>query len=95
MGIACFSFVRAFCDGMNVLILFSVLNKMMGVGIQKGIDGGILLHINSLISIITVKDSFIEACLLLLISSVLRNTFIYLQSIFIAYAGYKIWQDVQ
>src|SRR3989339_627118 len=95
VGITILSFVSAVFDGINVLLLFSILNKMMEVGGQSSLDGGVLLKINSLVSYIPVKDSFIAACLLLLISVVLRNAFIYFQSVASSYAGYKIWQDVQ
>ncbi|MBU0686383.1 MAG: ABC transporter ATP-binding protein/permease [Candidatus Margulisbacteria bacterium] len=95
IGITILSIVSALFDGMNVFVLFSILNSVMGIGAESGLGGGLINLTDFMVKFIPVKDKIIAACLLLIISVVLRNIFSYIQKIYSAYAGFKIWKDIQ
>ncbi|MFC1511506.1 ABC transporter ATP-binding protein [Candidatus Margulisiibacteriota bacterium] len=95
IGILALSISSALFDGMNILFLFSILNSAMGVAAENSMGSGLLKFTNSILRFVPIKDAFVGACVLLMISVLLRNTFLYFQKIFSSYAGYKIWEDFQ
>ncbi|MDD5593349.1 MAG: ABC transporter ATP-binding protein [Candidatus Margulisbacteria bacterium] len=95
VAVTVLSFMTSFFDAVNVVVLFSILNSVVGAKTGEGFGGGITHSIDRLIGILPVKDTVIAACLMLIISIILKNIFSYLQKAVSARASFRIWQDVQ
>ncbi|OGC08505.1 hypothetical protein A2230_08295 [candidate division WOR-1 bacterium RIFOXYA2_FULL_36_21] len=91
-GITILTFASSFFDGINVLILFSILNSAVGINADAG---GIAKIITFILNFFPIKDKLISSCLLLIFSVIFKNGFGYLQSIVSSVAGFKVWQDIQ
>ncbi len=94
-GILTLSVLYAVFEGLNIAILFPIINSVINVDAAAGSGGRFIRILNTLIGIIPIKDIFIAACIFIIIIVFLKNIFRYLQTILSAYASYKIWNDVQ
>lgn len=94
-GILMLSVLYAIFEGLNIAVLFPVINSVINVDVAAGSGGRFIRILNTLIGIIPIKDTFIAACIFIIIIAFLKNIFRYLQTILSAYASYKIWNDVQ
>ena len=95
IGIVALSFANAFFEAINVLFIFSLLSTLMNVGAVGNLGGGVLKAVNMVVGILPIKDPLVAAASLLIASVILRNVFGYLQKVYSAYAGYKIWKNAQ
>jgi ABC-type multidrug transport system fused ATPase/permease subunit len=93
VAIVFLSFMTSFFDGFNVVLLFSILNTMMlNLGAKTSVVGG---KIGFILKIIPLNDPFIAACLLLMLSILLKNLSSYSMSVLSAQGGAKIWYNAQ
>jgi ABC-type multidrug transport system fused ATPase/permease subunit len=60
-----------------------------------GSTSRIMQMLNRLIGIIPISDTFIAACIFVIIIVVCKNIFRYLYMVLSSFASYRIWEDVQ
>lgn len=94
-GVSALSILYAFFEGLNIAVLFPIIDSVIKEGARTGADSAIIRTLNRLIGIMPVKDAFIAACLFIIIAVVLKNIFRYLYMVLSAFASYRIWSDVQ
>lgn len=94
-GIFIFSFLFAFFEGLNIVVLFPLVNSIVAGDANLTGNSTIIKTLNMLIRIIPVKDMFIATCLFLIVVVILKNVFRYIYTVISAFAGYRIWDDIQ
>lgn len=94
-GILALSLLYAVFEGLNVVVLFPIISSVIKGGVAAGGDSGIIQILNRLIKIIPVEDTFIGACIFVIIAVVLKNIFRYAYMVMGSFASYRIWSDVQ
>ena len=94
-GILALSLFYAIFEGLNIVVLFPIISSVIKGGVTAGGDSGIIQILNTLIGIIPVKDTFIAACIFVIIVVILKNIFRYSYMVVNSFASYKIWSDVQ
>ena len=94
-GILFFSVLYAVSESLNIAILFPIINSVMGANAVSGAESGIIKFLNRLIEFIPVKDTFVAACVFIIIVVLLKNIFRYMYMVLSGYASYRIWEDVQ
>jgi ABC-type multidrug transport system fused ATPase/permease subunit len=95
IAILILSLLYAVFEGLNIAVLFPIITSVINIDASVVEGGGIIKFLNRLIGIIPVKDTFIAACILVIIVVVLKNIFRYLHMVLCAYSSYKIWEDTQ
>ncbi len=95
MGILVLSVLYAFFEGLNVAVLFPIVNSVIKADIPASKESVVINFLDKLIGFIPIRDTFIAACILVIIIVVLKNIFRYLYMILSAYSSYKIWEDTQ
>jgi len=95
ISIFIFSFLFAIFEGLNVAILFPIIDSVLKESVKPGQGPTIIQGLYKLIGIIPVKDTFIAACILIIIVVILKNIFRYIDLTLGSFASYKIWNDVQ
>ena len=95
LGVTIFSALFALFEGLNIAVLFPVISSVMKEDVAAGSSSGIMQMLNRLIGIVPIKDTFIAACIFVIIIVVCKNIFRYLYMVLSSFASYKIWEDVQ
>lgn len=95
LGILLCSFLFAFFEGLNIVVLFPIVSSVINEDVKAGGDSAAVKAINALIGILPIKDVFISACIFIIIIIVFKNIFRYLYMVLSGFASYKIWEDVQ
>lgn len=93
-GIFILSFIFAALEGMNVAVLFPIINSVLK-GDYIGGDSRVIQILDKLINVMPAKDTFIAACILVIIIVVLKSISGYFYMVLSAFASYKIWNDIQ
>ncbi|MDP8230777.1 MAG: ABC transporter ATP-binding protein [Candidatus Gorgyraea atricola] len=94
-GILICSALYAIFEGLNIAVLFPIINSVIKDGMATGEGSKIIQFLNLLISVVPAKDTFISACIIVVAIVILKNIFRYLYMGLNAFASYKIWDDVQ
>ncbi len=95
LGVTIFSILFAIFEGLNIAVLFPIMSSVMKEDVAAGGSSGIIRMLNALIRIIPVKDTFIAACIFVIIAVIFKNIFRYLYMVLSSFASYRIWEDVQ
>lgn len=85
IAILILSLLYAVFEGLNIAVLFPIITSVINIDASVVEGGGIIKFLNRLIGIIPVKDTFIAACILVIIVVVLKNIFRYLHMVLCAY----------
>ena len=94
-GITLLSLCAGFFDGLNVVFLFSVLNMVVGSGIEQSASSSLVRHVDLLIGFVPIEDKVVSGAVLLIISVILRGILTFSNEIFGLVAAYRIWFNVQ
>ena len=95
LGILTLSFLYAFFEGLNIAVLFPIIDSVISTGTAPGSQSGIIRFLNRVIGFIPVKDIFISACIFIIVVVIFKNIFKYAYMVLSNYASYKIWEDMQ
>ena len=94
-GISVLSILFAIFEGLNVAVLFPIVDRILQGGVKAGNHSAIIRGINMLIAVVPIKDMFIATCVFIIAVVILKNVFRYSYLVFSSFASYKIWDDMQ
>jgi len=94
-SVSILSILYAVFEGLNIAIIFPIINSVIAADAKKASVGGIIRLLNRLLEILPIKDVFIGACLLVVLIVILKNIFRYLYMVLSSFASYKVWDDIQ
>ena len=67
LGISIFSMLFAFFEGLNVVVLFPIISSVLKQDAATGQASGVIRILNAVIRTIPVGDTFIAACIFVII----------------------------
>src|SRR3989338_783260 len=90
-AVSALSILYAVFEGLNIAVLFPIINSIIKADASAGSGGGIISLLNRIIQIIPVKDAFIAACIFVIVVVILKNIFRYLYTVVSVYGSYRVW----
>ena len=94
-GVASLSILYAFFEAMNIAVLFPIISSIINGAVKTGESSSIIRALNKAMQILPIKDTFITACIFVIVVVIFKSIFRYSYMVLSAFASYKVWDDIQ
>ncbi|MGE5373182.1 MAG: ABC transporter ATP-binding protein [Solirubrobacterales bacterium] len=85
--------LTALLEGASMGILYRVLQNSLNVTSMD--RSALMAYFDRILGLIPVSDPLIAACILLIVTVLLKNLISYIQQVFASFSGFRVWRDNQ